>query len=266
MVLDARGHRRKGEQPMTAVAGPRLTAWRPGPRRFLALLCTLLVVGSAAAAVAESMRRREIAERAGKGLAALPPAVLATAGILEDSDGAALIVADGLMDARGSTPASAAAPPSDAAQVLVLETIGRRPASAHARLLLGLSAADDASADRWKRPLELASAAAPGLDRASAALAQKYLLEWPKLSAAARSEAETTLRRAFLDDAFLRSTFRLALQRLGPDAAVGLVPANARALEAASRVAGAAGAARASQLLADRRKATGSEEDSGPRP
>ena len=250
---------------MTASAAPRWTAWQPGPRRFLALLCSLLLVACGAALVGESTRRRAIAEDAGRSLAALPPAVLATAGILEDSDGAALIVAEGLLDARASKSA-AALPPADAAQALVLETVGRRPASAHARLLLGLSATDAGAADQWKKPLALAASAAPGLDRAAAALAQKYLVEWPKLSVDARSEGEAAIRRAFLDEAFLRSSFRLALQRLGPDAAVGLVPADPGALEAASRVSSAAGAARASQLLAERRKSVLSEGDSGPRP
>jgi hypothetical protein len=209
------------------------------------------------------MRRRAIAERAGQSLAALPPAVLATVGILEDSDGAALMVAESLLDARGSESANSS---TEASRALVLETVDRRPASAHARLLLGLSAADAATTDLWKRPLELASTAAPGLDRAAAALAQKYLIEWPNLSAEARSEAEAVIRRAFLAETFIRSAFRLALQRLGPDAAVGLVPADRQALETASRIAKAAGAARASQLLTDRQKSLGPQGDSGPRP
>jgi hypothetical protein len=242
---------------MSGAPAPRWTAWRPGPRRFLATVCGLLFVGCVAALVAESTRRRAFAEDAGRNLAALPPAVLATAAILEDGDAAALIVAEGLLDAQAAPaapPASAAS--TDAAREIVLATVGRRPASAHARLLLGQSAAA-ARPDLWKKPLGLASAGAPGLDRAAVALAQRYLIEWPALSAEDRPVAEAAIARAFFDETFLRSSFSLVLRRLGPDEAARLVPADARALETASRIATASGASRASELLAERRKSLG---------
>ena len=248
---------------MTAAAVPRLTAGRPGPRRFLGLVCILLFAASAWAIVEESSRRRAIVDAAGRDLAALPPAILDTAGIVEDSDGAALIVAEGLLDARNETAATVGLDP---AREIVLETAVRRPGSAHARLLLGRAAATDASADHWKKPLELASKAAPGLEPAAAALGRSYLAAWPRLGPEERREAEAALSRAFQDPSFLRASFRVALQRLGPDTAVRLVPDDPAALEAAYRAANAAGARRALDLLSERRKPEGPGAGSRPTP
>ena len=239
---------------MTAASAPRLTAWRPGPRRFSGFVCIVLCGACVWALIEESSRRRAIADAAGANLAALPPAVLATAGIVEDADGAALIVAEGLLDAGGGTrPAAGLAP----AREIVLETAARRPGSAHARLLLGRAVAPDASMEHWQKPLELASRAAPGLEPATAALGRRYLENWDKLSPEERREAEAALTRAFLDLSFLRASFSLALQRLGPDMAVQVVPDDPAALEAAYRVASAVGPRRASDLLAKRRETQG---------
>jgi hypothetical protein len=237
---------------MIATAAPRWTAWRPGPRRFLSVVCALLFVGCAAALVGESSRRRAIANVAARGPADLPPAVLETAGILE-SDGAALIVVEAVLEAGGS--ASAPGPDGTVlARELILETVVRRPGSAHARLLLGRSAPGAAGAGLWKRPLELASTAAPGLDPAAVALAQRYLGAWGALTPEERSEAEARIARAFLDGTFLRSAFSLTVQRVGPVAAVRMVPEDPVALETAFRIARASGLSRAEDLLAERRK------------
>ena len=239
---------------MTAAAAPRLTPWRPGPRRFFGFVCILLCGACVWSLVEESSRRRAIADAAGAGLATLAPAVLATAGIVEDADGAALIVAEGLLDAGGGTGPPAGLAP---AREIALETAARRPGSAHARLLLGRAAAPDASTEYWKKPLELAARAAPGLDPAAAALGRRYLEDWGKLGPEERREAEAALSRAFLDLSFLRASFSQALQRLGPDTAVQVVPDDPAALEAAYRVASAVGPRRASDLLAKRRETLG---------
>jgi hypothetical protein len=227
----------------------------------LSLLCVLLLGACAAALVAESSRRRTIARLAGPSLAALPPAVVATAGIVEDGDGAALILAEGLLDSGGAAPGGLAA-----AREIVLETAVRRPGSAHARLLLGRAAAPGAATAFWKTPLELASEAAPGLDPAASALGGRYLAVWEKLSPEERREGETALTRAFLDPSFLRAGFSLALQRLGPETAVRLVPEDPSALEAASRIATATGSRRASELLSERRKSESPAAASRPAP
>ena len=209
---------------MSASAAPRWTAWRPGPRRFLAVVCGLVFAACAAALALEFSRRRAIADVAGgPGLPTLPPAVLATAGIVEESDGAALIVAEGFLDATAASAAAGEAA-GTAAKELALDAAERRPGSAHARLLLGRAAAPDAATALWKKPLELASEGAPGLDPAAVALAQRYLLVWGKLGPEDRREAEAALGRAFLDPTFLRSAFSLSIQRLGPEAAVRIVP------------------------------------------
>jgi hypothetical protein len=237
---------------MSAPSPPRWTAWRPGPRRFFAVVCGLLFAACAAALALESSRRRAIAAVAGRpGMPALAPAVLETAGIVEESDGAALIVAEGFLDAGGATAAA------EAARDLALETAERRPGSVHARLLLGRAAAPDAATALWKKPLELASEAAPGLDPAAVALAQRYLAVWGKLGPDDRLEAETAIARAFLDPTFLRSAFSLAIQRLGPETAVRMVPDGPGALDTASRIASASGSLRTSELLAERRKSAG---------
>ena len=246
---------------MTASPLPRWSAWRPGPRRLFGLLCVVLFAACAAAVVAESSRRRTIADLAGPSLATLPPAVVATAGIVEDADRAALILAEGLLDTGAAKPGSLAA-----AREIVLETAARRPGSAHARLLLGRAAAAGAATEFWKKPLELASEAAPGLDPAATTLGGRYLAVWEKLGPEERLDGEAALTRAFLDPSFLRSSFSLALQRLGPETAVRLVPADPSALEAASRVATATGSRRALELLSERRKSESPAAASRPAP
>jgi hypothetical protein len=188
-----------------------------------------------------------------RGLARRQPAILETAKMIDESDAAGLVVAEALLDDR---PASGSPNTDSSAQVrgIVLRGIAGRPGSAYGRLLLGRSAPATGAPALWMKPFELAVAAAPGLDLATSELAQRYIAAWPSLPTADRPKAASTIRRAFRNPSFLRTSLVPALATLGPEVTVRVLPEDPVTLQTAARIFGDAGQVQASQLLAARLK------------
>ncbi len=244
---------------MSVQAPARVVSLRPGPRRALAAVCTLLSAMCLLALVRDSLWRRTAAALAAdQGLERRQPAVVETAGVLEQSDDAATIVAEGLLDEWARAPGS---PEKDAVrrlQSLLLEAVARRPGAAQCRLLLGRSAPANGSSRLWARPLELAAVAAPGLDAPPATLAKRYLAAWPILPPEDRAKGEAALVRAFRGPAFLRSSLVLAVDVAGAETAVRLLPNDSAALQAAAQILRGSTDGRAGELVRrpDKRRAS----------
>lgn len=238
---------------MSVQAPARVVSLRPGPRRALAAVCTLLSAMCLLALVRDSLWRRTAAALAlDQGLARRQPAVVETAGVLEQSGDAATIVAEGLLDEWAGAPGSPEESAVRKVQGLLLEAVARRPGAAQGRLLLGRSAPANGSSRLWARPLELAAVAAPGLDAPPATLAQRYLAAWSILPAGDRAKGEAALRRAFRRPDFLRSSLVLAVDVVGAETAVRLLPNDAAVLRAAAQILRGSAAGRASELVAVR--------------
>jgi hypothetical protein len=189
-----------------------------------------------------------------RGLARRQPAILETATMIDESDAAGLVVAEALLDDR----AASGSPTADAsAEVrgIVLRGIAGRPGSAYGRLLLGRSAPATGAPALWLKPFELAVVAAPGLDLATSELAKRYIAAWPSLPTAERPKAASTIRRAFRNPAFLRTSLVPSLGALGPEVTVRVLPEDPVALRTAAQIFQETGQAQASQLLVARLKA-----------
>ncbi len=237
---------------MNGYAGGIRADTRPGPRTTLSILC-VLSLGLAVAAIVRDARERRawaaVAESPGRN--GRQATLWETAGVVEGSAGAAVLVAGAVLDAAG---AEADDRSNTDARALLLQAIPGRPGSALARIWLGRSAPSAGPAARWERPLELASAAAPGLDLAATELARRYLASWPSLSPEARRRAEATLRRACLNPEFLRTGLPVAVEVLGPEGAVGNLPDDPATLLLAEQILREAGGGPALELLAVRMK------------
>jgi hypothetical protein len=236
---------------VSAPGAPRLVSLRTGPRRFLALLCTLLLGVCLFAIVRDARERQLWAVVAPAGVpAGKRPALWETANVIESNPEAALVVAETLLDSPGTDPRA-----SSTARQLILDGIEARPGSAHARFLLGRSAALGGAVANWAKPLELAAAAAPGLDFAPGELARRYLASWSSLSPSERRRAETSLRQAFRDTAFLDAALSEAVAALGPEGTVRVLPDDAVVLGLAARFLREKGSTGASELVAARLRA-----------
>jgi hypothetical protein len=236
---------------VTAPAAPRLVSLRTGPRRFLAVLCGLLLGACLFAIVRDARERRHWAVVAQTGVpAGRLPALWETANVVESNPEAALVVAETLLDSPGPDRNASAT-----VRRLILDGIEARPGSAHARFLLGRSAELGGKVANWVRPLELAAVAAPGLDFAPGELGRRYLASWSSLSPSDRQRAEESLRQAFRDPAFLDAALSEAVATLGPDRAVRVLPDDPVALGLAERSLKEKGPAGASELVAARLRA-----------
>ena len=160
------------------------------------------------------------------------PAVWETANVIDDNSEAALVVAEGLLEGPGG---KAPAGSDEAIRGVVLDGLEGRPGSAHALSLLGRAAASGDPVTRWARPLQLATAAAPGLDFASGELGRRYLATWASLSPEEQKSAEAALRQALRDTAFVDTSFPVVVEKLGGERAVALLPDDTLALGLAAR-------------------------------
>ena len=109
--------------------------------------------------------------------------------------------------------------------------------------------------ETWATPLKLAAAAAPGLDDVWSALGGVYLENWPRLSAAQRSEALPVFRRALQDSRFVSARFLTLSDALGRQEAMGLLPESPELLDAAADALSARGDLAAAASLLPRRDA-----------
>ena len=223
------------------------------------MLCGLLLLTCLAAIFLDARERRRWAAvaRTWK-LEAHQPAIWATAGIIDDNSEAATVVAEGLLNSSGATPSGEVGSRA-AARGVVLDGLEGRPGSVHALDLLGRMAAPGEPVKHWARPLELAAAAAPGLDFAADELGRRYLAAWETLSPTEQKQAQQALHQAFRDPAFVDSAFLVVVEKLGPEKAVSLVPDDALALGIAERLLGNKGLSGAQALAAARLKALPAE-------
>jgi hypothetical protein len=240
---------------VSAVPLPRHATLRAGPRRGLSVICFLLFGLCLVSLGTDAYDRRAwtaVAEE--RGLGKHQPAILETAGMIDESDAAGLVVAEALMNEHLSPPAAGG--PESGAQVrsIVLRGVAGRPGSAFARLLLGRSASTTGARDLWAKPLELSVAAAPGLDLATSELARRYMAAWATLPTSDRPKAAATIRRAFRNPDFLRTTLVPALSALGPEVAIRVLPDDKATLRLAAQTLQEAGQTQASELLAARLK------------
>ena len=217
------------------------------------LACVLLLGLCAVGAFQEVQGRRRVESIAEEQqIERLSPAVAETLSLVEGNDEAALLVAEVVV---GQPAAAGGASSAPAALWLVLRGLTGRPGSAYGRLLLGRSAAVEGDASQWARPLELAVVAAPGLDFASVELGRRYLVRWGALTPEQRRAGQESLRRAFRSESFLRAAFATTVATLGPEAAVGALPADPQTLRLADQLAREAGNRAAADLIAARLKA-----------
>ena len=239
---------------MSASPLPRFVSLRAGPRRGLVWLCVLFFVLCLGSVAWDTIDRRSWSDVArDRGLSRRQPAILETARMIDESDAAGLVVAEALLDDR-SASGSPTADPSAEVRGIVLRGVAGRPGSAYGRLLLGRSAPATGGPALWMKPLELAVAAAPGLDLANSELAQRYIAAWRSLPTPDRPKAASTIRRAFRNPAFLRASLVPALGTLGPELTVRVLPEDPLALQTAAQIFHDSGQAQASAFLAARVK------------
>lgn len=191
-------------------------------------------------------------------------------------DLAAAVVVDMLvrqLDAGGERQEGALArasgdrPPPDreerlrAARDLMLDAIVVRPGWPHHAFLVGQLAFVSERAERrsgspartelWTVPLVRAAAAAPGADQLWTALGRAYLEAWADLPEASRADAPRVIGRAFQDPDFVAASLPSAMNTLGQQEALRLLPEMSRPLEAAlGRLAGGPDLASAAAVLA----------------
>ena len=163
------------------------------------------------------------------------PAVVETLNVIEGNGEAGLLVAEALV---GESDAALRSSGAAAARGLVLRGLTDRPGSAYGRLLLGRSVALDEPPAGWARPLELAVAAAPGLELASSELGVRYLEAWESLTPEERRKGEEALRLAFRSVPFLRASFSRAATIVGPATAVRALPDDPATLRLAEQLVG----------------------------
>jgi hypothetical protein len=247
---------------------------RPRGRQALALLALVAAVASLAL-YAQDRRIRGSAEGFARSMGldrSLPEEMEAMALEPAGDLAMAMVVTAGV--SRQSQTVSSAALPGNAtqelrwnvasieglraAQGLVLDAVAARPGWPDHRYLLGLvdfeqarrSADCSAGTGRWSRTLRLATSAASGSDAAWMALGEADLECWAQLLPADRSQAPQVFRRCLLSESFVSSRFRDVVAAIGSSQAIGLLPEDAGALQAAARTLAEDGDVRgASHLL-----------------
>jgi hypothetical protein len=142
---------------------------------------------------------------------------------------------------------------------VILDGLESRPGSAHALSLLGRAAPPGDPVAHWAKPLQLAAAAAPGLDFAADELGRRYLAVWSTLAPNEQKNAETALREALRDPAFVDTSFPVVVEKLGGERAVALLPDDTLALGLAARFLEAKGPADAHARAIARLKALPAE-------
>ena len=241
----------------------------PGRRSVLGALVWLTLAGAAVALIAAgtSLRDRSVAlvERAGLGAA---PGVRETVLVIQAPEDAAAFAAETVLERI----APVSAPPGEpqgvgpdtpallsGAQAIAADGLEAAPGGAQHRVLLGRGAYASwelskeprpGASKTWERTLTVASASAPGFAFASDALAAAYLGGWPRLSAAERERARPAITLGFRDPAFVRRGLPAAVEAVGPDGALRLVPNRRDSLEAAAAVLRAMGQAAAAEQAA----------------
>jgi hypothetical protein len=245
------------------------TALPPGRRSVFGSLLWLLLAGAAVALIASGspLRGRGVALLDRSGLSS-GPGVRETALVMPSPEDAAAFAAESVLGriapasaAPGEPPAVGPDTPALLAGSLSLAADGLEgaPAGAQHRLLLGraayaaweLSKEPRPGASRaWERTLTVAARSAPGFSRASEALASAYLGGWPRLSPEERGRAGPALTAAFRDPGFVRRGLPAAVQALGADAALRLVPNRRGSLDAAAFVLRALGESAAAEQAA----------------
>jgi hypothetical protein len=238
------------------VSEPAYAGLRPsksGPRWVLVITSLLLLGASVTMLVRDARQRGEWAGVARRYDGARRfPAALETANVIDESGEAGIVLAEALAGAPLGGDAKAAPDSVSGAQGLVLGVVERRPGSVFARLSLGRAAALTGPTLGWARPMELATAAAPGLDLAWSEFGSRYLATWGSLSPEDRGRAEGVLRRAFASPDFLRAALPTAVETLGPDRAVRTLPADSSILRRAAQILQESGNERAATLVETR--------------
>jgi hypothetical protein len=224
-------------------------------RSVLGALIWLTLGGAAVALLAAGspLRARGLAliERAGLGAA---PGVRETVLVIPSPEDAAAFSVESVL--AGVAPASA--PPGEppavgpetpallsGAQSLAADGLEGAPGAVQHRVLLGRGAYASwelmkeprpGAAKAWERTLTVASASAPGFAAASDALAAAYLGAWPRLSAEERDRARPAITAGFRSPAFVRRALPAAVDALGVDGAIRLLPNRRGSLQAAASV------------------------------
>jgi hypothetical protein len=231
-----------------------------GGRRIFSALWILLLLACLALLTRSIGQRRRVASIATRtGLAERQPAILATARFVESDDDVSALIAWALLEEHEITGGQSRPGKAEEGRELLMEGTARRPGAALYRLLLGRSAPGGGPGiESWEVPLELAVRASPGLDAAPQALAGRYLAAWSMLAADHRSRAQAALQRAFLDPSFAGRQFGAAIDALGPERAVHLLPDDAVVLGTVLKRSEAAGGGPAVELLKARLQRLGS--------
>ncbi len=236
---------------MSARAYSGLRASRSGPRWILAIASGLLFAAAVAILVRDARVRRDWAAVASRYDGARRfPAALETANVIDENGEAGIVLAEALVGEGAETSPES----RSGAQEVVLGIVEQRPGSAFARLSLGRAAGLSGPTAGWARPLELAAAAAPGLDLAWSELASRYLATWETLSSGDRQQAEAVLRRAFASPDFLGAALPTAVETVGPERAVRTLPDDPATLRRAVEILKEAGNGRAAALVSARQK------------
>lgn len=228
------------------------------PRRGALLAGTSLFFGAAALTlfgldVAERSRVERFVAVAG--LEARRPLDVASLRLEPAADLAAAAAVE-IAIQNSDAPAKGAETWRGAARDLVLETLRKRPGSPHHLHVLAQLAYQERrvagpSGDprRWMLAWRAATRGAPGWEAIRVDRAQACLEAWPALPAALVPEALEALRAGFEAPEFVSRNVAAAVDRLGLDATIGLLPDRPEPMRAAAAAIANQSLDRATRLL-----------------
>jgi hypothetical protein len=237
---------------------PETPAAAAAPRRSPLLASASLVLGAAALIffgldVAERSRVERFVAVAG--LEARRPLDVASLRMEPAADLAAAAAVEVAIQ-NSDAPATGLETRRVAAQDLVLSALRKRPGSPlHLHVLAQLAyregrvAGTSEDPRRWMRAWRAATRCAPGWEAIRVAWAQACLEAWPALSGASVPEAIEGVRAAFETPEFVARNAATAVERLGLDATIGLLPDRPEPMRAAAAAIAHQSLGRAAQLL-----------------